>query len=510
MAGPVFRAPSHEPSWKRKNHQRAKRLRRVKDFSMDNALSSNRKKELFELLLKDSGIALPPRTVIPNRDASKPCPATVSQEQLWNASRYGQGRESYNEVILLRLSEPFSVTALIQALNDVIQRHEILRTRFAEVDEHVYLYPVPQVNLEVLLTDLSRMPASEREAEWRRLSQEEASRVFNPELVPLIRSCIIALSPSEQLLLVTLHRIVCDRWSRKILINEIRRFYESYIVEDRSVLRELEIQYCDFAVWQRQTMKARGLDQAAESRRMNLRGEVLTARPDADPIRLTVAGPKRASCKVGLCDAAGQQVMQISRTQRMTASMILLAGWHVLLSQYSGQQEVAVCTEVANRVLAELQMLIGPVSSTRLIKVNLKSNPSFREVMGRVKELVIQALDHQELPFGLAWAEVTEARDSGRDRFADVMFVMDERIEEEQEFGRLNASEERLEGNVTLSDLAMVMWQIGEGFEGKIEYTLALFDAECITRMAAAYQRLMEVILWDLDCRVRDLPPLTD
>lgn len=471
-------------------------------------LSSEKKKQLFELLLKGRGIDLPSVRAIPRRDTSKPCLLSAAQEWLWSARLSGLEGEACNEAVLLRLSGTMNVHAMIQALNQVVRRHEILRTRFVEVGGQLCQQTGEHMKLEVPLMDLSHMPASEREAKWQLLYEQQVNSPFNPEQSPLIKCCIIALSAIEQLLIVTLPRIVCDRWSKKILVNELGQLYKSNVFGKQSCLTRLDIHYGDFAMWQRSRLEAGDLDRDIEYCREKLKGGIPLTLIGVDRPAPMTPSRKMESCEVRLGAEVSRRVRHIVERLGLTAFMILLAGAEVLVSRYSGQEDVAVSTTLANRSRSELQAMIGPVCNTLLIKVNLKGNPSLREILERVREETIEAIEHQELPCEWIASDEAGVADYGLKRASGLLFVMDEAVEEEIEFGDLKATWEDVDRNVGHDNLTIFMRQAGERFEGRIEYNTALFDAETIKQMAAVYERLISVVVSNLDCRVRNLPPL--
>jgi hypothetical protein len=465
---------------------------------------------LFELLLKDSGIDVSPLPVIPRRDASMPCFASVAQERLWKAWRSGETRRPNNEVVLLRLSGPLSFNALTRALNEVARRHEILRTRFAEVEGKLCQLISPEMKLEVPVTDLTHASEQEREWRWLRLSREQMEGAFDLGHLPLVRTGLITLGPRAHLLLMTLHRTIFDGWSSNILVNELGQFYEAFITGVPPALIEPEIQYGDYAMWQRARLEAGDLDRDVEYWKRKLGGGPAPLQISPDITAPGTPAEGLASYAMKLAGVASQQVWQVSRSQGLTPYLILMAGWYVLLRRYSGQEEIVVGTVVANRDRAQLQTLIGPVSNTLLLKVDLGGNPSFKEVLLIVKEAAAEAFDHQELPCELVVAEIEKVRNAGDNRLADVMFIFEEGVGEEATFSGLKVIEEKVEGIGGGSDLAISMWSAGGEFEGRIEYSRSLFDEDGIKQLAVRYQRLIEFILADLDCRIMNLPPLAD
>jgi hypothetical protein len=491
------------------NCERVLQKNQMRDSSKEAPPLSNERQRLFEKLLRDSRIGLPPRPVIRPKDGSRQSPLTAGQERLWRAWRLAPDSEPFNEVVLLRLTGLLNLIALTEALGGVIRRHEILRTRFIEVDGAPGQYPSAEANVDLSVTDLTLVAAQHREAIGQRHCREQMSRPFDLEQLPLVRANVMVLSPSERLLLVALPRIVCDRWSRTILVEEICHLYDSFIGGRPGALDEPEIQWGDYTLWQQDRLQIGEFDREKEYWKRKLRNwppAAISPNP-AGPVR---GAQRRASCKVRLSAQASRQVGHIAQSHKVTDYMILLAGWHVLLSQYSGQDEVCVQTVVANRNRAELWKLIGPVANRLVIKLDLRGDPSFKELMARAKETVIEALEHQQLPWELMAAELARVKDTGRTPLADAMFVMDEGRRQESVSGGLTVVEEKLEGIMTDADLAIVLWRAGESFEGEIEYSPALFDDETVRRMAAGYQAIMEAVLSNVACRIKDLPPLAD
>lgn len=458
-------------------------------------------------MLKERGIDLPPAPAIPKREDSNPCLLSIVQEQIWRAWRSEPGL--YNEVVALRLKGSLNVIALIQALKEVVRRHDILRARFVEVNGQVHQYTSAEFNLEVPLADLSYISAAEREAELKLLAEDQVGRAFGLDQLALIRGSIVVLSPSEHMLVMTLPQIVWDGWSRNILINELSHFYKSYTEGEESEIGELKRQYRDFAMWQRARLEAGEMDRDIEYWRGKLAAGLspVFAHDSAKP---TVKSRKRGSYKLKLSRVGSEGVKRIGKNQNLTPYMVLLAVWQVLLGRYRGQMEVAVSTVAANRNRAELLVLIGPVSNTLLIKLDLNGNPSFRQVLRKVCQEVKESIEHQELPLEWLLSEMRKSENDGQNRVADVMFVMEEEIGEEILFGGIKAFIEEVAGTLTDSDLTILMRRRGEEFEGRIEYLTSLFDEETIRHMAAAYGKLIEVVAQDVDCNIGDLPPFID
>lgn len=462
------------------------------------------KQRLLEQLLRDSGIALPPRPPIPKRNAAEPCRLTPAQERLWKAWQADPQRIGQNEVVRLRLSGSLNVMALGEALNSLVRRHELLRTRFVEINGLLIQQATASLSLEVCLADLTRLPAAAQAANCERLCGEQADMAFALERLPLFSSSLIALNSHEQLLMLTLHQIICDDWSKNILVDELSRSYESITAGLPCSLNELEIGYGDFAMWQRGRFEAREFDQDLEYwRRRSVEG-LPPGRLGARGGRAVTASGPRKRCKVSLSHATSRKARLACRSEGLTLYMILLAGWQVLLGRYSGQEEIAVGTVVANRNRIELQSLVGPLSNLLLIKLDLGGNPGFRVIFRRLKESLIEAFDHQEVP--REWVNAEAAADG----FPEVTFAMEDAEALTYQAGDLKIIEEEMETGACHGNLALAMRENGRTIEGRIEYNSGLFDEEEIVQMAAGYQKLIEVMLTDLDCRIKNMPPLAD
>jgi hypothetical protein len=471
---------------------------------------SNEKQRLFEQLLKDGGIALPPRQPIPKRNPAEPCRLTPAQEQFWKRWQARPGHVGQNEVVRLRLSGSLDVVALGQAVNNLVSRHELLRTRFVEVNGQLNQQAFMPMNMEVPLADLSYLPAAAQAADCERLCTEQADMAFDLEGFPLLSSSLIALNSHERLLLLTLHQIICDDWSKKILVDDLTRFYESFIAGTPCDLSEVAIDYGDFAMWQRGRLTAGEFDRHLDYWRQKLGGGPRLQEAGARLGLAADAGGKRGSCKLRLSDAACHLARQTARGEGLTSYMILLTGWQVLLSRYTGQEEITVGAVVTNRNRTELQSLVGPLSNLLLIKLDLSGNPSFRVVLGRLRETLVEAVEHQDVPYEWVVAEEAGRQAAAAGGLPDVIFAMAEAAPSAYQIGGLKITEEGPEAGACRGNLALIMRQAGQGIEGRIEYRLGLIDEEKVARMAAGYQRLIEVMLSDLDCKINNTPPLVD
>ena len=289
--------------------------------------------------------------------------------------------------------------ALEQTLNEIIRRHEVLRTFFAVVDEQPVQVIAPAVSLSLSVQELTSVPEAEREAEVMRLIEAEAQQPFDLGQGPLLRVKLWRLSESEHVVLLTMHHIITDGWSLGVLIKEVAVLYSAFAQGEPAPLPELPVQYADFALWQRERLRAKnwsansvtgGNSLPRRQRSWNCRpiGPVRQCRPSMAQMRRSRYPPKST-----------QALQRLSRSKDVTLFMTLLAVWQVLLHRYSGQQDIVVGADVANRNRAETEGLIGFFVNMLVLRTNLAGDPTFLELLKRVKEVCLGAYAHQDVPF---------------------------------------------------------------------------------------------------------------
>jgi len=454
-----------------------------------------------ELGRTGSGVA-PPVEPVP-REA--PLPLSFAQQRLWVVDRIEPGNPAYNMAFALRLTGAPDVAALRASLDALVRRHEALRTTFAEVDGapvQVVHAPAP-VALPVV--DLREVLGAEREAE--RLVAEEALRPFDLARGPLLRSTLLRLADEDHVLCFTLHHVVSDGWSMQVLVREVSALYDAFSRGEEPRLPELSVQYADFAVWQRAWLSGETLETQLAYWRERLTGAPTLLELPAGRPRPEVQGHRGGMRSLRIdADVAGK-LRALGRREDVTSFMTLLAGFSVLLARWSGEADVVVGTPIAGRNWRETEGLIGFFLNTLALRTDLSGDPTFREVLGRVRETTLGAYAHQELPFERILEELQPARSLSHSPVFQVMFNL-------QDFGTegsVGLGEMRTErfGSPALAakyDLTLYAREGGEGIDLSLVYDADLFEdariAEALNQLAA----LLAVVADDPELRVSAVP----
>ncbi|HEX6292480.1 MAG TPA: amino acid adenylation domain-containing protein [Herpetosiphonaceae bacterium] len=454
--------------------------------------------------------AAPPIPPIP-REA--PLPLSFAQQRLWFVDQLAQGMSAYNMPAAVRLRGRLDAPALERALAEVVRRHEILRTTFALLGGQPVQRVAPAGSAALHLADLRDLPPEEREAEAKRLATIEAQQPFDLEAGPLLRSRLMRLQDDEHVLMLAMHHIIADEWSLGVLIRELTTLYAAFSQGQPSPLPELPIQYADFAAWQRAWL-APGAPGGVLEEQLSYWQRHLA---DAPVLQLPTDRPRSP---VGTFRGTNQtftlpleladRLRDLSQRAGCTLFMTLLAAFQTLLSRYSGQSDIVVSSGVANRRRPELETLIGCFINILVLRVDLADRPRFRDLLGRVREICLEAYAHQDLPFELLVERLHPERDLSYNPLAQVMFIVQNAPVEIHDLPDLTVEPVVLfERAAAQFDLTMHVWEQPDGLRGIVEYNTDLFDAATIARMLGHFRVLLEAIVADPDRRTSELPLLT-
>ncbi|HEV7376170.1 MAG TPA: condensation domain-containing protein, partial [Pyrinomonadaceae bacterium] len=327
-------------------------------------------------------------------------PLSFAQQRLWFLDQLEPGSSFYNIFDTLSFDEPTDVPALEQSLNEVVRRHEVLRTTFANVRGKPVQVIAESLKLPLPVVDLRRLSEEEREAETNRLSSEEYERPFELSRGPLVRGKLLRLSTQESVLLLTMHHIVSDGWSLGILSRELRSLYEAYSTGRPSLLPDLPIQYADFTVWQRDWLQGEVLAAQLDYWEKQLAGAPSVMKLPTDRARPSVQNFQQGANQwLKLSKPLAESLKALSQREGVTLFMTLLAAFNLLLHRYTHQSDIVLGSPIAGRNRAETEGLIGFFVNTLVMRTDLSGDPGFRELLGRVKEVALGAYAHQDLPF---------------------------------------------------------------------------------------------------------------
>ncbi len=469
---------------------------------------------LLAALMSSSKTAVLPREV----DRSL-LPLSFAQERLWFLDQWEPGNPVFNIYYAYCLVGRLNVTALEESLNEIVRRHEVLRTTFGAEEGRPYQVIAPRLRVPLVVVELGGLPEGEREAEVVRLAREEAGRPFDLARGPLLRATLLRLGEREHVLLLTVHHIVFDGWSVGIFWRELGALYEAYSRGERSPLGELAIQYADYALWQREWLQGEVLEEQVRYWREQLAGIAPSLELPTDRARPAVQSYRGAEQKLELGSALCAGLKALSRGEGVTLFMTLLAAYQVLLHRYTGQDDIAVGSPIANRNQPEVEGLIGFFVNTLVLRSvlsggeglhsELRGNRTFRELLGQVGEVCFGAYEHQDLPFEILVAELQPERDPGRTPLFQAAFQLQNYPREESRLGEVRVQPLEVEGGTAKFDVSLSMEETGAGLLARLRYHSDLFDAGTMERMLGHYRTLLEGIVADADEQVGKLPLLT-
>ena len=432
-------------------------------------------------------------------------PLSYAQQRLWFVEQLQPGGSAYNVTIALRMEGRLDVEALGATLNEIVRRHEVLRTTFAaEGGQPVQVVRSARpVKLEQV--DLSAEPEEEREAQSRAFVSQETARPFDLARGPLLRASLLKLAGEDHIATLTMHHIVGDGWSLGVLVREVAALYEAFVADQPSPLPELPIQYADFAAWQREWLSGEVLEQELDYWRRQLAGAPATLKLPTDRARPSVQTHRGASYNFTLPAPLSAALRQLSRQEGATLFMTLLAAWQLLLSRHAGQEDVVVGTPIANRTRSETESLIGFFVNTLALRADLSGAPTFRELVGRVREACLGAYAHQDLPFERLVEELAPERSLSHAPIFQVMFALQNASLTGLELPGLKLSPVPGVITTTKFDMTLTMFDSGERIGGSLDYDVELFDASTAERFITHFETLLASAAADPDCVVGQL-----
>ncbi|HEU4594169.1 MAG TPA: amino acid adenylation domain-containing protein, partial [Pyrinomonadaceae bacterium] len=436
-------------------------------------------------------------------------PLSFAQQRLWFLQQLQPESSSYNLHASLHLAGALDREALEKTINEVVRRHEVLRTVFPTVGGQPVQLIRADVPTPLPVEDLSGLDETEREAEVRRRAREEALRPFDLTCGPLLRATLLRVSEAEHVLLVAMHHIISDGWSMGVLVREMVGLYEAFTRGQGSPLPELRVQYADFAVWQREWLRGEVLEGQLSYWRAQLRGAPPLLELPTDHPRPAVKTSEGATHHLKLSPQLREDLAALSRREGGTLYMTILAAWQTLLSRYTRQQDIPVGSPVANRNRAETEGLIGFFVNTLVLRTDFSGDPTFRELLARVREVALGAYAHQDIPFEMLVEELQPERSLAHTPLFQVMFALQNAPTEDLRLVGVRARLLEQSMGTAKFDLMLSLAESDGALEGVLEYSTDLFDASTVERMAAHFQTLLRAVAEDPDRAASVLPLLS-
>ncbi len=458
--------------------------------------------------LRTTRVSPRPRLVPRLREAG-PTPASYAQRQMFILERLVRGRATYVINNGVRLSGVLDVGGLEWAIGEVIGRHESLRTTFVEIDGEPWQVVGEAGGWELPREDLTGLGGAELEEEIRRRAEEMAGRGFDLERGPLFRAELLRLSDSEHVLLLSMHHIVSDGWSMDVLFRELSVLYEAYGGGSAtSPLPELPVQYADYAMWQREWLEGGELARQLTYWKGKLSGAPELLELPTDRARPAVQSHRGTFLHFDYPTLA-QPLERLGREEGATLFMVLLAAFKVLIARYSGQEDVVVGSVSSGRIEPTLDPIIGCFVNTLALRTDLSGEPSFREVLRRIRETTLEAYEHQDLPFAKLVEELNVERSPAYNPVFQVMFSMPIASDSVRRLGgAIDLRRTTTSYKSSKFDLQVFVVRNPQGLRGWLEYSTDLFDSATIERMMGHYGRLLESVVEDVECPIYEMAML--
>jgi len=479
------------------------------------------KRELLELLLQDEGIKVDSTLILPqervwNNDlGGYRLPLSYAQKRLWFLDQFLPNSPLYNLPSAIRLTGELEVSVFERSINQIIVRHESLRTNFAEVDGEPYQIIKPELQFRLHETDLSGLPAEEIDAELNKSIEEEARKPFDLESDTLFRVELLRLAKFDYVVLLNMHHIISDGWSMGVLIREIVQLYEANLRGEKSPLEELPIQYADFGAWQQNWLQGEVLEEQLDYWREQL-GE-------NHPVLGLPTDNPRPAVQVGRGDGfffelptkISRGIRDLSQREGSTLFVTLLTAFAALLYRYTNQEDIRIGTPIAGRNRSEIQGLIGFFVNTLVMQAEFQGDPTFRDLLAQLRETAVGAYSHQDLPFEMLVDELEPNRDMSHPPLFQVMFLLQNAPNEVWELPGLKVSYLPVHTGTAKFDLSLILYEDTKAEDeyvlgGTLEYDADLFEISSIERIVEHFKVLLDGIITNPDVPIWDLPILSD
>ncbi|HVR95614.1 MAG TPA: amino acid adenylation domain-containing protein, partial [Thermoanaerobaculia bacterium] len=465
---------------------------------------------LFESLLRDEGVDLAADDTIRPRQDCGELPLSFAQQRLWFFHQMDPASTLYNVPMAVRLRGRLDVRALAASLGEIARRHESLRATFTAVAGEPVQAVAPAGRFPLPVFDLRALPGAKREGEVQRLATRERQTPFDLAAGPLLRGALLVLGAEEFVALLNMHHIVSDGWSMGILVRELGTLYGVFSQGRPSPLPDLPIQYADFAAWQRQKLAGESLEAELAYWRERLGSNPPVLELPADRPRPAVQTFRGGRQPVRVPAHLLGGLQEVSRRHDATLFMTLIGAYAALLSRYSGQDDLIIGTPVAGRNHVQIEDLIGFFINTLVLRADLAGEPSFLDLVGRVRETTLSAFAHQDLPFEKLVEELQPKRDLSRSPIFQVAFALQNVPGGALKVPGLTLENLPAESGTAKFDLTLALVETGAGLAGGMEYNRDLFDASRIARMSAHFAALVAGIVEAPERPVSSLPLLTE
>jgi NRPS condensation-like uncharacterized protein/acyl carrier protein len=418
-------------------------------------------------------------------------PLSYAQQRLWFFDQLKPGCSLYNIPIALQLKGSLNVAALEQSVQEILRRHEALRTTFRTVEGKPVQVIASNLSLTLPVVDLQDLPPPQQQETVQQLIAADIQQPFDLKTAPLLRTKLLKLAQNDHILLLVMHHIVTDGWSMGVFIEELTTLYQAFSTQQSSPLPELPIQYADFAVWQRQYLKGEKIETQLAYWRQQLEGKQPALEFPTDYPRPPVQSFRGARQSFAVSKMLSDALKRLSQQEGVTLFMTLLAAFKAVLHNYTNQDDLIVGTDVANRTQYETQKLIGFFVNQLVLRTNLSGNPPFREVLRRVRQVTVGAYAHHELPFDKLIEALNPERDLSRAPLFQVKVVLQNSPLPPLALSGLTLNRLDVNPGAAMLDLFLSLEDTEAGLSGFLEYDIELFRATTIQRLLVDFKTVL-------------------
>ncbi len=472
---------------------------------------AERKAEIIAFLRNIDAISSSTISPIPKVSRDSNLPLSFAQQRLWFLDQLEVGSNIYKRLTALQFIGSLNIAALEQSLTEIVRRHEILRTNFVVINGSPVQVISPPFTINLPVIDLQSLSEFEQSAKIRELATKEVEYPFDLVNGRLLRVTLLQLGLKSHIILLVIHHIISDGWSESIFNNEVTTLYNAFSTGNDSPLPELSIQYADFAHWQRQWMSGKVLNEQLKYWKQQLAGATSLLELPTDQQRPTIQTFQYAREGFQLKPQLARQLKTMSQRLGTTLFMFLLAAFSILLSRYSGQLDIVIGSPIANRNRREIEGLIGYFVNGLALRIDLQSNPTCQEMLHRVRQVALDAFDHQDIPFEQLVEALQPERSLSHNPLFQVLFVLKNEEMEKLELPGLTINLLEMESITANLDLNLIIENTdSQLLRGVFEYNTDLFDASTISRMAGHFQTLLEEIVANPQQKISELPLLTE
>lgn len=449
---------------------------------------------VLEAYLHNASRSISVPATIPKRPDNCPVPLSYGQERMWFQTQLAPGSPLFNESITIHKHGPLNATALHRSLNEIIRRHEIWRTNFRHMDGQPVQVVRPPFDIDLPFSDLSSIPLEQREAEAVRLATEDAIKPFDLAHDRLVRTRLTKWSDNEHRLFITLHHIIFDGISiYRVFLPELLSLYRAFSTDSPSPLPELKIQYADYAYWQRHTMQNQGIQEQLNYWRDRLSGDLPVLQLPTDRPRPAVQSFRGAMQTLEISPALTADLTRLSNREGVTLYVTLLAAFATLIYRYTGQRDLPIGSVTAGRTHTELEGLIGFFLNTVVLRADLSEDPTFCDLLQRVREVSLEALCNDQIPFEYLVKELQPRRDLSVNPLFQTLFSIEPPLAPLDPDWKLSQMD--VETGASKFDLYLELDERPEGIIGRFIYSTDIFNEATVRRMAGHWQVLLRNIV---------------